>query len=144
MGGGKGLCTTLCTNTCKHCTEKHEWNRCHMYGLGIYLGDIAQKSHRFVSQPDITCKGRRRYRMIVCSVLGRAFKVQGHLRCGDAMHDVPNVRALSEDELCGMIDPCGPADAITDVPAEKCDMVYVQGLGAQCRPGFSVFNSEYI
>merc|ERR1712159_653203 len=49
--GGKGLCTTLCNNDCKYCTEKHEWNKCHMYGLGIYLADMAQKSHRYVSQP---------------------------------------------------------------------------------------------
>merc|ERR1712165_192892 len=37
LSGGKGLCTTLCDNTCGHCTQKHEWNKCHMYGLGIYL-----------------------------------------------------------------------------------------------------------
>merc|ERR1712048_3029 len=75
VSGGKGLSTTLCNNDCKHCTQKHEWNRCHMFGLGIYLADLAQKSHRYVSQP----KGNR-YRIVVCSVLGKSFQVEGHLR----------------------------------------------------------------
>merc|ERR1712187_194390 len=87
VSGGKGLTTTLCNNDCKYCTEKHEWNRCHMYGLGIYLGDLAQKSHRYCSQPDIR-NGRRRYRMILCSVLGKAFKLEGYLRRDRSMHDV--------------------------------------------------------
>lgn len=73
VSGGKGLTTTLCGNSCKYCTEKHEWCKCHMYGLGIYVADLAQKSHRYCSQPQITSSGKRRYRMIVCSVLGRAF-----------------------------------------------------------------------
>merc|ERR1711967_195257 len=109
-------CTTLCNNDCQHCTEKHEW---------------------------------KRYHMIVCSVLGRAFKVEGHLKCADAMHDVPTVRALSTDEVDAMIEPCkGPHDAdgqmTIQTPAEKCDMMFVQGLGGRHRPGFSVVNSEYI
>merc|ERR1711985_121757 len=32
-------------NICEYCTERHEWDRCHMFGLGIYLADMAQKSH---------------------------------------------------------------------------------------------------
>jgi len=148
VSGGKGLCTTLCNNDCQHCTEKHKWNRCHMYGLGIYLADMAQKSHRYVSQPQMV-QGRRRCRMIVCSVLGRAFKVEGHLKCADAMHDVPTVRALSADEVDTMIEPCKvscePDGKMTlQVPAEKSDMMFVQGLGGRVRPGFSVVNSEYI
>lgn len=50
--GGRGLCTTLCGTDCKHCTEAHNWSRCHMYGLGIYLADLAQKSHRYVREPE--------------------------------------------------------------------------------------------
>jgi len=145
VSGGRGLSTTLCNNDCKYCTEKHEWNRCHMYGLGIYLGDLAQKSHRYCSQPELRSNGRRRYRMIVCSVLGKAFKLEGHLRRDRAMHDVPNHRAVQEDELQDMIEPCcvaGGSDPM-DV-CEKSDLLYVQGLGSRCRPGFSVFNNEYI
>merc|ERR1719446_1697936 len=148
VSGGKGLCTTLCNNDCKHCVEKHEWSRCHMYGLGIYLADMAQKSHRYVSQPQVV-GGRRRYRMIICSVLGRAFKVEGHLRSGDSMHDVPTVRALMADEIDAMIEPCkasleADGEMTLQTPAEKCDMMFVQGLGGRARPGFSVVNSEYI
>lgn len=87
--------------------------------------------------------------MIVCSVLGRAFKVEGHLKCGNAMHDVPTVRSLTADEVDAMIEPCkqsrAPDDCMTiAAPAEKCDMMFVQGLGNRVRPGFSVVNSEYI
>merc|ERR1711979_11014 len=83
VSGKKGLSTTLCGNDCKHCTVKHEWAKCHMFGLGIYLADMAQKSHRYCSQPEAS-SGKRRFRMVVCSVLGRAFTVQGHLRRKDA------------------------------------------------------------
>ncbi|CAE7291038.1 unnamed protein product, partial [Symbiodinium sp. CCMP2456] len=106
VSGGKGLSTTLCTNSCKFCTEKHEWDRCHMFGLGIYLADMAQKSHRYVSQPGDGRSGRKQYKMIVCSVLGRAFKVEGHLRTKDGMHDVANVKALVPEELEEMVEPC--------------------------------------
>jgi len=77
-----------------------------MYGLGIYLADMAQKSHRYVSQPTVQRSGRCVYKMIVCSVLGKSFQIEGHLKDGTAMHDVVNVRALDEDELDSMISPC--------------------------------------
>merc|ERR1712187_707539 len=149
VSGGKGLCTSLCGNDCKHCTEKHEWNKCHMFGLGIYLADIAQKSHRYCSQPEVKPGGRRQFRMIVCSVLGRAFTVSGHLRHKHDMHDVVTVRALQDDDLTEMIEPtCSPCnpDGVADVTevAEKSDLLFVQGLGGECRSGFSVVNSEYI
>jgi len=51
--GGKGLCTTLCGTDCQKCQEPHAWGHCHMYGLGVYLADQAQKSHRYVREPDI-------------------------------------------------------------------------------------------
>jgi len=64
------------------------------------------------------------------------------------MHDVPQVRALDADDLKGMIEPCrGPkasTDAGIELPAEKSDMIFVQGLEGRVRPGFSVVNSEYI
>jgi len=141
VSGGKGLTTSLCNNTCKHCTEKHEWNRCHMFGLGIYLADIAAKSHRYCSQPEIV-NGRRRFRMLVCSVLGHAFKLEGHLRKAEAMHDVPNARSLDLEELREMVEFC--SDSSLSRAADKSDLLFVQGLGRGCRPGFSVFNSEYI
>merc|ERR1711933_601634 len=51
VSGGKKLCTTLCGRDCEHCCEPHEWEKCHMYGLGVYLADLAQKSHRYVREP---------------------------------------------------------------------------------------------
>lgn len=144
VSGGKGLCTTLCNNSCPYCTEKHEWSRCHMFGLGIYLGDLAQKSHRYCSQPEQRgyC---RRYRMILCSVLGKAFKLEGHLKRDRAMHDIVSHRAIQEDELAEMVEPCnveGGSDPLH--VCEKSDILFVQGLGRHSRPGFSVVNSEYI
>jgi len=106
VSGGKGLCTSLCDNTCVYCTKKHDWNRCHMYGLGIYLADMAQKSHRYVSQPRIGANGRQVYRMILCAVLGKSYQIEGYLRGQDLMHDVVNVRALDEEELKNFIEPC--------------------------------------
>jgi len=86
--------------------------------------------------------------MIVCSVLGRAFKIEGHLKGGDVMHDVPQVRALDVADIDSMIEPCcGPkasGDAAIEIPAEKSDMIFVKGLEGRVRPGFSVVNSEYI
>lgn len=118
-----------------------------MYGLGIYLGDMSAKSHRYCSQPEMT-RGKRTYRMIICSVLGRPYKIEGHLRTGDGMHDVSNVRDLLPEDVDGMIESCcdgkSDADASLDVPPEKCDMMYVPGLGSRHRPGYSVLNSEYI
>jgi len=114
--GGKGLCTTLCNNDCKHCTQKHEWSKCHMYGLGIYLADMAQKSHRYVSQPKMI-SGRQRYRMVVCSVLGKSFQVEGHLRGQTSMHDVVNVRSLTDNIMCEMIEPCRACKASWGVGA---------------------------
>jgi len=200
VSGGKGLCTSLCDNTCVHCTKRHEWNRCHMYGLGIYLADMAQKSHRYVSQPRTGRNGRPTYRTIVCSVLGKAFQIEGHLRDRECMHDVVNARALGEDDIDQMIEPCAASRANCGVgasiagldddsvwgrvvadegncwrlhsgriakkdtegrkwkwcvteecsadnregSAEKCDLIFIKGLGDRCRQGHSVVNSEYI
>jgi len=112
VSGNKGLCTTLCDNRCIHCTKKHEWDRCHMYGLGIYLADMAQKSHRYVKQPKAGI-----YRMIVCSVLGKSYQVEGHLKNKKCMHDVVNSRALDEEELEQMIEPCAAVKAKRGVGA---------------------------
>merc|ERR1719188_890644 len=81
LSGGKGLCTSLCGTDCSHCKEPHNWNKCHMYGLGVYLADLAQKSHRYVREPE----GGRTYVMIRCSViLGNPFLIDGDLLSGDA------------------------------------------------------------
>lgn len=113
VSGGKGLCTSLCNNTCKYCTQKHEWRRCHMYGLGIYLADLAQKSHRYISQPK-TSGGRQTYRMIICSVLGKSYEIEGYLKGDRVMHDVYDVRGLTEEDVDDMIETCQPCRAPKD------------------------------
>merc|ERR1712039_442436 len=137
-----GILDTLFTHGLQPPSDFRASEKCPVFGLGIYLADIAQKSHRYCSQPEVLPSGRRRFRMVLCSVLGRALEVSGHLRCKDAMHDVPNVRALGDD-LEKMIEPhhcCAPdKDAV-----EHADMLFIKGLGGACRPGFSVVNSEYI
>merc|ERR1712224_818752 len=84
--GGKGLCTTLCGTDCSHCREPHAWNRCHMYGLGVYLADQAAKSHRYVRQPaDDESQGRKVYSLIRCRVvLGNPYLIEGNLLQPDA------------------------------------------------------------
>jgi len=86
--------------------------------------------------------------MVVCSVLGKAFKIAGHLKTHGAMHDVPSVRTLNDENLAEMIEPCLSHDAACCQDkfelAEKSDLLFIQGLGTAVRPGHSVINSEYI
>lgn len=141
VSGGKGLRTSLCTNTCRFCTQRHSWDRCHMYGLGIYLADIAQKSHRYISAAAVEADGRREFKMVLCSVLlGNALQVEGHLKHGDAMHCKHNLRSMGnlKTKLDLVSDFCGKT------PIDQRDILFIKGLGNNCRPGFSVFNSEYI
>lgn len=143
ISGGKGLRTSLCTNTCQFCTKPHRWDRCHMFGLGIYLADIAQKSHRYVSEAATTANGRRECKIVVCSVLlGDALQVEGHLRVGDAMHCVHSLRTLRDGDLPKMVDFVRSPEGKR--PADQKDMLFVKGLEGSCRPGFSVHNSEFI
>lgn len=120
-----------------------------MFGLGIYLADMAQKSHRYCSQPKRQ-GGRDVYRIVICQVLGKSFKIEGHLRDGTAMHDVVNVRSCAEEDIEKWIETChactsGPDVSADDLEvAEKSDLLFCKGLGGYTRPGFSVQNSEYI
>jgi len=143
VSGNKGLSTTLCDNSCAYCTERHVWCKCHMFGLGIYLADRAQKSHRYVSQPH-----GGRHRMVVCSVVGRACRINGHLTSGDAMHDVTSTRWVTKEELLTMVKENPMAESGAELNAfhshDVGDLFLVQGLGAAHRPGLSVANSEYI
>merc|ERR1712224_26021 len=112
VSGGKGLSTSLCNNDCEFCTQKHEWGRCHMFGLGIYLADMAQKSHRYISQPK-RVGGASRYRMIVCSVVGKSYEVDGYMTEGTIFHDVTDVRSLTQEDMETMITPCAPCKRLS-------------------------------
>lgn len=143
FSGGKGLRTSICPNTCEFCTRPHRWDRCHMFGLGIYLADISQKSHRYVSGEGRSADGRRECKIVVCSVLlGDTLQVEGHLRQGDCMHCVHSLRGLDAGDLPEKIDlvqaPAGKR------PEDQRDILFIKGLKERSRPGFSVFNSEYI
>lgn len=146
VSGGIGLSTSLCNNDCPHCTERHQWGRCHMFGLGIYLGDIAQKSHRYVSCPITNSAGRSEYKMVVCSVfLGEPLQLEGHLKKGDGMHDVQSLRGVYEDEIPSMI--CFEGDGAKALKGKKVDqrdILFIKGLGRKAIHGSSVINSEYI
>lgn len=149
VSGNKGLCTTLCDNDCPHCVERHTWGSCHMFGLGIYLADRADKSHRYCTQPEM--RGRKQiYRMIQCSVLGRPFTLNGHLRAEDAMHDVTSTSDLGMSEWAEKFEQATVPFAkreqteVADIACEDCDLLFVQGLGAMHRHRASVMNSEYI
>jgi len=140
VSGRKGLHTSLCGNGCEYCTERHQWEQCHMFGLGIYLADSAPKSHSYVSQPRIDEYGRQIFRIIVCSVLGKAYEVKGHLVSKEAMHDVVNIRALTESMVKDMVNQCQACFTETNAhseaahgdaaTAEHSDLLFIRGLGA--------------
>jgi hypothetical protein len=137
VSGGKGMSTSLCNNDCKFCTEKHEWGRCHMFGLGIYLADMAQKSHRYITQPKYV-GGANRYRMIVCSVVGKSYEVDGYMTDGKIFHDVTDVRSLTQDDIDTMITPSDPCKRvstgigcyITGIDGEKWGRVVGENPGS--------------
>jgi len=144
VSGKKGLCFSLCSNDCWYCTERHVWKCCHMYGLGIYLGDMAEKSNRYVSQGKRGENGRECRKMILCSVwLGESLQVEGHLKDGKGMHDVATLRNLESEDLPKLFDfTKQPAKG---KPVDQRDILFVKGLGHGCaRSGYSVINSEYI
>jgi len=146
VSGGKGLCTTLCNNDCTKCKTRHVWDKCHMFGLGIYLADLAQKSHRYCSQPvPGTDSSRQCFRMVVCSVaLGRPVELAGHLNKRDCMHDVFSLRGLWKGDLEALAKPDNAVSCTPNLPIEQHDLLYVKGLQDKSRSGFSVHNSEYI
>merc|ERR1712139_217064 len=82
--GGKGLCTTLCSSSCRHCRTPHAWDKCHMFGLGVYLADLAQKSHRYVREPELR-------EVPVTASSGPAWGVGA------------NIRGLADGELWGRV-----------------------------------------
>jgi len=87
-----------------------------MFGLGIYLADMAQKSHRYCSQPQRK-GGRAVYRMVICQVLGKSYKLEGHLREGTAMHDVVNARSCVDEDLDNWIESCHACSVSSGVGA---------------------------
>lgn len=80
------LHTTLCSTACNLCCEPHEWNRCHMYGLGVYLADIAVKSHAYVRP--VNEEGEKKYSLLRCRVLlGNPYCIEGDKKHRNSLHD---------------------------------------------------------
>jgi len=150
--GGRGMCTTLCGANCSYCTEPHCWDRCHMYGLGIYLADLAQKSHRYVREPCAGSAspsgvatplrtgagvhaGQQVYSMLRCRVaLGNPYLIEGNLLNGKAMHD-----------YCWCQDPSDALETSEDWSiARGHDAFFVRGLSGAQKAGLGVHNNEYI
>lgn len=131
VSGGKGLCTTLCSTECGLFTHAHRWGRCHMYGLGVYLADVAQKSHQYVRN-----KGSTTYSMLRCRVcLGNPYLIEGNLLSGPAMHDV-----------CWCQDPGEYLESMAEdwSIAKGHDSFYVKGQAGCQKHGLGVYNNEYI
>ncbi|KAJ9469334.1 hypothetical protein DIPPA_01778 [Diplonema papillatum] len=131
VSGKKNLCTTLCGNTCEHCVEPHDWNSCHMFGLGVYFADDARKSDRYVV-PD--ANGLRA--MVRCRVnLGNPYRIEANLLKQDAMHD-----------LVRCSDPAALVDDVRDKWDTKLthDSYYIKGLGARAKARHGCASSEYV
>lgn len=45
--------------------------------------------------------------MIVCSVAGKSYEIEGYLKDGEVFHDVTDVRSLTQEDVDSMITPCG-------------------------------------
>ncbi|KAJ5080165.1 hypothetical protein M0811_14110 [Anaeramoeba ignava] len=73
---------SFCNIDCPHCIEKHVWNKCHMYGLGIYLTLCTSKSDKYVKA---TGSDRK---LFLCDVsLGESYYHKESLQKQDAAHD---------------------------------------------------------
>ena len=131
VSGKKGLSTTLCGTDCKHCTEPHKWDMCHMYGHGIYLADMAAKSHRYVRPHE------GQHSLVRCRVnLGNPFMIDSKLKQKDGMHHM--TRAEDPTEFL-------ENNTHTWNTSKGHDSYFVKGMGgAAAASGRGVRNSEYV
>jgi len=101
-----------------------------MYGLGVYLADIAQKSHQYVRPSGGT------YSMLRCRVcLGNPYLIEGNLLSGSIMHD-----------LCWCKDPSEFLESVAEdwSVMKGHDSFFVKGQAGNHKNGLGVYNSEYI
>merc|ERR1712178_578398 len=56
--------------------------------------------------------------MVLTEVLGKSYKLEGHLREGTAMHDVVNVRSCTDEDLDNWIDSCHACAVSSGVGAQ--------------------------
>lgn len=124
-----------------------------MYGLGVYLADLAQKSHRYVREPRmegavmetpspsgrVIAQSQRRgkvYSMIRCRVcLGNPYLIEGNLLKGDSMHD-----------MCWCQDPADMLESTSEDwnTGKGHDSYFIRGLTGAQKAGLGVYNNEYV
>jgi hypothetical protein len=103
-----------------------------MYGLGVYMADLAQKSHGYVRRS----KDSSVYSMLRCRVLlGNPYLIEVNLLSGSAMHD-----------LCWCRDPSEYLETLSEdwCVAKGHDSYYVKGQAGSQKHGLGVHNNEYI
>lgn len=86
------ISTSLCLKTCLDCAGenavRHRWNKCHMFGLGVYFADQSSKADIYVSDAAGNVKGQKNKKMLVVDVLlGDAFEIT-KLKSRDEFHDI--------------------------------------------------------
>ena len=139
-GGGGGASTTLCRTACGQCTGRHGWQRCHMFGLGVYVADDASKSHMYTDPAETGYAYRRdgqevvRHLLRVRVVSGAAYALDGELARPDAMHDVVHC-ADPRERFC----PRGPCPSWG-----AHDAYYALGQGSMAKDGLSVARTECV
>eukprot|EP00928_Gymnodinium_smaydae_P083410 TRINITY_DN66641_c0_g1_i1.p1 TRINITY_DN66641_c0_g1~~TRINITY_DN66641_c0_g1_i1.p1 ORF type:complete len:884 (-),score=88.63 TRINITY_DN66641_c0_g1_i1:233-2884(-) len=140
-GGGRHLRTTICGNDCQHCRRPHLWRRCHMFGLGIYLADLAFKSHAYTqpvprfapSRVGGTTSQQMVYSLLRCQVcLANPYLIAAK-RTLEALHDACSCR--------------DPGDEVINAPEAWSnnaghDAYFVRGTTS--GSGVSVGFNEYI
>eukprot|EP01063_Lacrimia_lanifica_P023059 TRINITY_DN3055_c0_g1_i2.p3 TRINITY_DN3055_c0_g1~~TRINITY_DN3055_c0_g1_i2.p3 ORF type:complete len:732 (+),score=360.21 TRINITY_DN3055_c0_g1_i2:52-2247(+) len=130
VSGGKGLCTTLCGTDCARCVEPHVWGECHMFGMGLYMADQPQKSHRYVRPHNGV------HQLVKCRVnLGSPYMIEANLRTPDAMHNL--VRCSDPKDMI-------EANQHAWDTMKGHESFYVKGLGAKAKHGLGVVNNEYV
>lgn len=84
------MASSPCTLECQECAGqnavRHKWNKCHMFGLGIYFADQSSKSDRYVSRPDGAPVEKERKMLVVEVLLGSCYEIQ-ELKTPDQLHD---------------------------------------------------------
>lgn len=116
---------SLCDSNCMHCTTKrHQWDQCHMYGLGVYFADAAHKSDRYVKNRDGKKDHASGRKMLLCDVhLGKFWHVDAQLGTVHEMHD-------------------------QIIPPGRCDSTFVSGVGSKvpyaAKGQLAVMHNEYV
>jgi len=78
---------SLCDVRCQFCTKKHVWNRCHMFGLGVYFANQSSKCNQYISDMNRNKTAKKGRKMLYCTVeLGQCECVE-ELQTADQMHD---------------------------------------------------------